>query len=384
VPSTFRARSPRVLVVLTAVLAVLTALAAPALAGGRGRGLGPIDEPDALGPWAVGRTTFTVPNPDVANRVLTVDAWYPVDAEDAGGPASAYDLIFAQLPSEVAQDEPPVSSQGPFPLAVFSHGSNGIRFQSFFLAEQLASHGFLVVAPDHIGNTAIDLLLGSTVPFPLMRLLRVSDVSRLVDAMLARSADPDDFFAGAVDPERIGVTGHSFGAFTALGVAAGVGPVPADPRVDAIAPIAPAAGSLGDEDLGRIEIPLLVLGGTADTITPVDPESIRTFSLVESRPRYRVDVLEAGHNSPTNICDLAEVLIGVLPPELLAFLLGNLDQGCAPELIEPDEAHRVTNLYVVAFMKRFVAGDPRYNRYLTHGRVHSRDLPVDFFAVHGD
>jgi predicted dienelactone hydrolase len=39
-----------------------------------------------------------------------------------------------------------------------------VRFQSYFLCEHLASHGFVVVAPDHIGNTTIDLVFPGT-PF---------------------------------------------------------------------------------------------------------------------------------------------------------------------------------------------------------------------------
>ena len=34
-------------------------------------------------------------------------------------------------------------------VIVFSHGYSGIRFQSVFFTEWMASHGYLVVAPDH-------------------------------------------------------------------------------------------------------------------------------------------------------------------------------------------------------------------------------------------
>jgi len=43
---------------------------------------GALAPPDELGPFAVGRTTFVVVDPSRDDRTLTVDAWYPVDADD--------------------------------------------------------------------------------------------------------------------------------------------------------------------------------------------------------------------------------------------------------------------------------------------------------------
>jgi predicted dienelactone hydrolase len=360
---------------LLAVLFLAFFLSAPALAGN-----GPLSEPDALGPWAVGRTTFAVVDPDRDDRTLAVDAWYPVDPDDAGGPPSVYDMIFAGIVSEVAFDEPPVSAEGPFPLVVFSHGNNGIRFQSYFLTEHLASHGMIVVAPDHSGNTAFDLLFPGTLFETSDRPL---DVSLVITRMLERSIDVADPFFGRVDPGRIGVAGHSFGGFTTLAMATGFQDIPPDLRVAAIMPISPASNSFSDEDLAEITVPMFVLGGTSDITTPVDPQSVRPFAFASSRPRYRVDLEKAGHGSFTNICDFYAALLPYVPPFLLEFLLGNFEEGCGPELIPIDEAHRVTNLYALAFFSRDLVGDPRYKRYLTPGRVLKEGLPVQFFVVNG-
>jgi predicted dienelactone hydrolase len=129
---------------------------------------------------------------------------------------------------------------------------------------------------------------------------------------------------------------------------------------------------------------MFVLGGTSDITTPVDPQSVRPFAFASSRPRYRVDLEKAGHGSFTNICDIADALLGAgLPPELIDFLLGSVEEGCAPDLIPIDEAHRVSNLYAVAFFSRNLAGDPRYQRWLTPGRVRKEGLPVQLFVVNG-
>jgi predicted dienelactone hydrolase len=320
-------------------------------------------------------------DPDRDDRTLTVDAWYPVDPDDANGPPSVYDLIFAGIVSEVAFDEPPVSAEGPFPMVVFSHGNNGIRFQSYFLTEHLASHGMIVVAPDHAGNTAVDAIFGGP-PFEARD--RPLDVSLVITRMLERSIDAADPFFGSVDPQRIGVAGHSFGGFTTLAMATGFEDIPQDPRVSAIMPVSPASSSFSDEDLAGIMVPMLVLGGTSDITTPIDPQSIRPFAFASSRPRYRVDVEKAGHSSFTNICDIADALLGAgLPPSLIDLILGNVAEGCAPELISIEEAHRVTNLYALAFFARDLVGDPRYKRYLTPGRVRKEGLPVQFFVVNG-
>jgi len=362
-------------------LAVLVVAPDPLAAASRRRA----PAPDALGPWAVGRSTFEAVDPTRDDgRALSVDAWYPVDPADAGSAFSRYDLLLTFIESEVALDAPPPSARGPFPLVVFSHGNGGIRFQSFFLCEALASHGFVVVAPDHTGNTAIDLLLGSSDPFAKSAVDRPLDVSFLITTMLERSADPADEFHRRIDPRRVGVSGHSFGGFTSLAVAAGFVLAPPDPRVRAIVPIAPASSIFDDEALASIRIPTLILGGTLDETTPVEPESARPYALVAARPRYRVDVLGAGHGSFTEICAIVDALVLVgIPPEVAGLLLGELAEACGPDLIPIGEAQRLTNLYAIAFLKRFVALDPRYERWLTPGLAKRGRLAVDLFRVSG-
>jgi predicted dienelactone hydrolase len=367
---------------LAVVLGLVIILIAPAPPAAAGRGT---PAPDALGPFAVGRSTFDAVDPTRdGGRVLTVDVWYPVDPADAGGGLSRYDLLLTGIDSEVAFDSAPPSSRGPFPLVVFSHGNGGIRFQSFFLCEALASHGFVVAAPDHTGNTAIDLLIGTADSFAKSAVDRPLDVSFLITTMLERSADPTDELHGRIDARRIGVSGHSFGGFTSLAVAAGFVLAPPDPRVRAIVPIAPASSIFDDDALASIGIPTLILGGTLDETTPVEPESARPYALIPARPRYRVDVLDAGHGSFTEICEIIDALVVVgIPPAVAGLLLSELADACGPDLIPIEEAQRLTNLYAIAFLKRFVALDPRYERWLAPGFAKSRRLAVDLFRAAG-
>ncbi|MDH3769303.1 MAG: hypothetical protein OES99_12755, partial [Gammaproteobacteria bacterium] len=136
----------------------------------------------------------------------------------------------------------------------------------------------------------------------------------------------------------------------------------------------------GDIELASIGIPTLILGGTADITTPIDPESTRPWSLLPAHPRFRVDILDGGHQSFSDICVIADALLSTgIPPDVIDFLLGNVDEGCAPELIAFEEAHRLSRLYVVAFLKRYVANELQYRRFLNSGYANSHDLPVDFF-----
>lgn len=339
--------------------------------------------PDGIGPWDVGRTTFTLVDADRDDRTFSVDVWYPVDPNDATDvPASVYDIVFTTIESAVALDGPPVSLQAVRPLIVFSHGSNGIRYQSYFLTEALASHGFIVAAPDHAGNTAADMLFGTQAPIEQVILDRPRDISAVITAMLDRNADPADAFAGRIDPVRIGVTGHSFGGYTAFAMAGANPDVPRDPRVRAIVPLAPATLGFSDTDLAAVDLSTMIISGTDDITTPVEPNTTRPWQLLSSLNRYRADIITGGHQSFTNICEIAAALEAVgIPPDVTSFILGAVDEGCAPELIDIAEAHRLTRLYVASFMKHHLAGETGYGRYLSPRYTQTEQLPVNYFEL---
>lgn len=355
----------------------------------------PLYAPDSVGPYAVGRTTFELVDPARENRQFLVDVWYPLDPEDAQGDFTVYEILFWGLPSELALEGPPVSGAGRFPLVIFSHGSGGIRFQSIFLTELLASHGFVVAAPDHTGNTLLDDTDGELTAQKMID--RLLDVSWVITTMLAKNDEPADPFYQTLDPERVGVAGHSFGGFTSLAMAAGFGadppaeiagelpegfePIPPDSRVKAICPIAPVSSFLGDSELSSIEVPTLLIGGTQDSITPVEPESRRAFELIPGDV-FRVDIVGAVHFSFTNSCDLIRILKqSGLPEWLIAFLLGpDFLEPCGPGVIEVEEAQRLTNLYGVSHFRRFLTGDRRYDRFLSPSYAEQNEPDVLFFA----
>jgi predicted dienelactone hydrolase len=335
--------------------------------------------PDGPGRYAVGLSTVQMVDPARADRTLTVDIWYPADRRTEA-PVASLDLIFTRLalPGVLAG---PQAARGSFPLVVFSHGNGGVRFQSSFLMETLASHGFVVAAPDHAGNTALDAIAGTSDPIAVAATNRPRDVSFVIDQMLVRERDPANTLHHRIDERDIGVVGHSFGGFTALATAGGFVDYQRDPRVEAIVPIAPATFGFTDEQLASIDVPTLLMGGTSDTVVPIEPGIVHAWDLISGRPEYRVDMLAAGHNSFTNICDIRDAFVaaGVGQP-ILGFVEAQAEDGCAPELLPIDEAQRVTDLYVVSFLTEELKGSSRYSRYLSPRYADRHDLPVDLLV----
>jgi predicted dienelactone hydrolase len=313
------------------------------------------------GPYDVGVTTVTI-DADT-DRPLTLDVWFPI-AEAGELPLHQYTLIpevYYESPAAVTATADQLATDGPFPLVVYSHGSGGLRYIASYYTEAIASYGYIVAAPDHTGNTAVDRLVGAEAEFDVTALNRPNDVASTIDAMVDPTNTSTGVFAGSVDPERIAVTGHSFGGFTALASAGGyenpLGSFAADPRVDAIIPLAPATGSEGrlmsDAGLAAIEIPTLVLVGTNDQTTPVDPNVTRIWDLAASVPLVRVELVDAQHQSFTDVCDYQEFLptLGdVVPAPVTETIEAQGAEGCSPGDMPIDRAKELTNTFAINFL----------------------------------
>lgn len=320
----------------------------------------PVLPPDGPGAFGVGTEASSVPG----DPALPLQVWFPT--RDQGLPAASYD----GAASGDAQLGAAPACEVARPLVVFSHGNGGVRYQSFFLTEHLASHGYVVAAADHVGNTTLDL---GSVPLPELALRRPADVSRVADQLLARSADPADPLSGCLDPDAgFAVVGHSFGGWTSLAVAGGridldglsalcaAGPFDflcglpeawdaahpgdgsgdlSDPRAWAAVPLTPVgARSLGD-GLAQIAVPTLVIGGTADTVTPWELEVEPIYRQLEVGERALAGLVDAGHYDFTDFC------------------LDALFPGCDDAPMTTPETHAWTRALVLSWL-RTAAGAP--------------------------
>jgi predicted dienelactone hydrolase len=171
----------------------------------------------------------------------------------------------------------PATGKGPFPVIVFSHGLGGSREGYEYLGRQWASWGYVAVHVEHLGSDTAAFKKGGrilkemreAVADPANALARPLDVRFVLDQLekVNRGGSP---LAHRLDLERIGMAGHSFGAWTTLAVAGqAVGRLgaSADPRIKAaIAMSAPAPRQR--ESLDRvyagIHIPILHMTGTRD------------------------------------------------------------------------------------------------------------------------
>lgn len=328
----------------------------------------PMVPPSSFGPFQVGREVIQITSR--TGRSRTVDVWYPVSPR-ATGPLSLYvGPDFSKLASTSrALDGVPVAKGGPFPLVVYSHGSGALRFIATFFTETLASHGFVVISADHTGDTVTDLFEGHpSLPEqePETIASRAADVRMIVNGVLTRSNTRGDLLYRAVDPRRIGITGHSYGGLTAFATVAGRAAddgtaIPPDRRFKAIVTMDATPNLLAPDDLARIRVPTLSIAGEDLT-----PGGASFWYQTRARPFAELRIDRADHNVFTDICRYQELTADApeVPPLVVAYIDSLANGACYPPHLGPDEVHLLTNRYAIAFLLRHLAGDRRYAGYL--------------------
>ncbi len=300
-------------------------------------------------------------------EVLPVQIWAP--ARDVGTSAYSYDGV---LEGDAFATGIPRCAE-PRPAVAFSHGNGGLRYQSIFLTERLASRGFVVFAPDHVGNTAADF---EAVPRDVLTVRRPADIADSFDHLIARATDPQDELYGCIDPEAgYAMTGHSFGGYTTFATAGArldlVGmdercpnsgwlcgaqdvyrqQYPgetsgdlSDDRVWAAVPLAPA---------GRwavlphtVEVPVMVLGGLQDRTTTWNEVVEPMYQELTTEPRYLGALDQVGHYSFSDFC--------IDPTD-----------GCGAGFLPPQEAQEIVNVLTTAFLETTL-GEDRSLPWLPH------------------
>ena len=256
-----------------------------------------------------------------------------------------------------------IATDGPFPLVVYSHGSGGLRYIHSNYTETIASHGYVVVAPDHTGNTSLELIAGNADDPDVIAFNRPNDISNLLDAVLD-PASAAGAFTPAIDAERIAVTGHSFGGYTAYAMVVGhdnpAGNIEPDDRVDAIIALAPATGNglLSDERLASISVPTMIIVGTDDATTPVDPNVDRPWELSTASPSYRVELVAAEHQTFTDVCDYQDFLptLDAVPDIITSTIDDFAEAGCQPDDMPIERAQELTNTFALRFLDEVFSG----------------------------
>jgi predicted dienelactone hydrolase len=285
-------------------------------------------DPRQPGPYGVGVRTVEMTKDSVVSpgtpRVLDTIVWYPTAA--GAGPVDPTLHGVVNAPMDL--------SAAPYPLLMFSHGSCGYPAQSTFLTPLLASYGIVVAAPPHPGNTIFDGLTNCGTTSALIASLqeRPSDIIFATDQLLAASADDTSPFFDGIDPQRIGMSGHSFGGLTTYLVTA------RDARYRIAVPMAPA--TLNNSAL---TVPSLTMFGDADTV--VNLNNIRAAYDRSGAPKIEVVIAHTGHYAFSDGC----------------FPSADCNP---PTTLTQSEAHADVQRWVVPFVLRYLVGDLRDEPFL--------------------
>ncbi len=202
------------------------------------------------------------------------------------------------------------------PLVIFSHGLGGSREGGKAWGEHWSQHGYLVLHVQHPGSDD-SLWKGAGEGPPKQRLARgataeqllgrVDDIRFVLDEIARQQAKPDaPPWLKRINPARIAMTGHSFGARTAMALAGERFPGPirslGEPRISAFIAFSPATQGLKrtwSERYGNMAEPFLSVTGTIDGDVMGNGSSAANraavFDAQAAGNKYRVVFAEGDH-----------------------------------------------------------------------------------------
>jgi pimeloyl-ACP methyl ester carboxylesterase len=195
-------------------------------------------------------------DPPSEPRRVMVQVWYPATAGQTGEPApylpdgvidaqamaKSFDFPgfflnhFKLAHTNSFLDAPLASCFDQWPVVVFSHGWNGMRYQNTAQMEALASQGYIVFAPEHAYGSVVTVYPDGTriynkdgalpsnenkeVYAAATYILGQSWVGDLVFTLdqieRLQSGEVPSIFQGHLDTSRIGMIGHSTGGGAVL------------------------------------------------------------------------------------------------------------------------------------------------------------------------
>ncbi|MDB9528516.1 alpha/beta fold hydrolase [Oscillatoria sp. CS-180] len=280
-----------------------------------------------------------------------------------------------QLPNEI-------------PVIVISHGLGDEGRSYLYLAEFLAERGFAVATLDHPGSDGEQVSrlfagLSDNIVDEREFLNRPEDVSALLDEIEDYILN-DRELRWRVDTRNVGLIGQSFGGYTALALAgatyntetlqAACGPreiyfnlslllqceadfEAADPsalkddRVQAILTVNPIGSQIfGPSGFGDVDVPVMIVAATADTVAPALPEQIEPFTWLQTEYRYLAVAQGTTHFS---VIKLGNGTMPSIPVPVSMW-------GDSPEI-----AQDYLEILSLMFFQRHLRQDTRYDSGLT-------------------
>ncbi len=354
----------------------------------------PVDAPELarLGDHAVGlaRAVWVQPAqadplrgtgaPLIADRRLPVLVWYPATATGPGKGVTYHAAMSGEDGRDVAFDLPGVAipdapaARGRFPLVILAHGYGNTPEVLSWLGENLASKGYVVVAPA-FGDPPISIRTAAARAGPIAR--RPLDIAFVAKEAQRRARGEEGVFAHA-DASRTALIGYSMGGYGVL-TAGGAPLSPAMagltrdilapyaaggakaaelrvPDVKAIVALAPAVrfGNVAiwsAPGAGAVPTPTLLVAGSEDHVVGYD--AVRSlFAAPTAAPRYLLTFREAGHSI---------ALVGA--PAAMRGSFWDID-WFEDAVWRKDRLLPIQTHFITAFLDRYVKGDVRSAAYL--------------------
>jgi predicted dienelactone hydrolase len=276
--------------------------------------------------YPVGMVQVEFIDPADGKRPLDYMLIYPAAPESTATPFK----VFLATNLHLYKDAPIVSDGLKHPLVMFSHGAGGNASGYAWFGEYLSSHGYLVAMAYHYRANTFD----TSALYVRNRLWqRPRDISLDISQLLH-----DNVWGPHIDPNQIGVAGHSQGGFTSLWIGgANVNPelflefqrgwknnqsVPAylraqmsldagpardvrDDRVKAAFAMAPGdlpGFGMDAAGLRQMKIPAYLIVGAGDTTTPPKDNAELAAKYI---PHAQLDVMPGpvSHEIFGNECD---------------------------------------------------------------------------------
>jgi len=289
------------------------------------------------------------------------------------------------VPVDLYRPERNAEDKTPIPVVVLLHGAASDRNTFAYVAVHLASHGFAVAVPESPGNSSQrfqQFLAGRAALPDIAELVQQPlDVKRLLDELQRRSRT--DSTLQTLNLQQVGVMGHSQGGYAALTLAGAplnvaqlrqdcqtgrsfnvallvqcqaltLPPIAEslqDSRIKAVLAISPVTSSLlGRAGLSQLQVPVMLVSSSDDTVTPAVSEQIRPFTWLTTPDRYLALITHGTHFSP----------LGGVTNDPGALNIPSSLTGPNPAI-----ARAYVDALSLAFFQTHIAQQPTYRPYLS-------------------